>query len=401
MRLVKIIKVGLISFLLLLLINPVKAQDKVTIYFFWSETCPHCAQEKVFLENLDNTHPGIEIKSYKVNQPEAIQLLQIAKKTLNADLRWVPLTIIGNQQIIGFESPDTTGLLINKAVEKAQQENYPDIFQAAASTKTPPHSSDSSSLIKPVSETINIPLLGQVKIRNLSLPALTVLLGVLDGFNPCAMWALLFLISLLLSMKDRNRMWVLGTTFIVTSAFVYFLFISAWLNLFLFLGFILWVKIIVGLIALIAGSYNLREYFINKDAVCKVTQGKKRQAIFARLKKITQKKDFFLALGGIVFLAFVINLVELVCSAGLPAIYTQVLTLSNLPTWQYYGYLLIYIFFFMIDDLFIFFAAMKTLKMVGIESKYAHYSHLIGGLIMLFIGLLMIFRPELLIFGSS
>jgi hypothetical protein len=53
----------------------------------------------------------------------------------------------------------------------------------------------------------------------------------------------------------------------------------------------------------------------------------------------------------------------------------------------------------MLDDLLVFFIAMRTLKMTGIESKYARYSRLIGGTLMLLIGLLLLFKPELLMFG--
>ena len=92
-------------------------------------------------------------------------------------------------------------------------------------------------------------------------------------------------------------------------------------------------------------------------------------------------------------------MVEFVCSAGLPAVYTQVLAFNKLPNWQYYSYLVLYIFFFMIDDLFIFFVAMTTLKLVGIQTKYSRYSRLLGGIIMSIIGILLLFKPELLMFG--
>jgi len=210
---------------------------------------------------------------------------------------------------------------------------------------------------------------------------------------------LLFLISLLLGMKDRKRMWALGIIFIVTSAFVYFLFMTAWLNFFLFLGFVFWIRVIIGLIALAAGGYNIREYFINKQAGCKVVNSDKRRKVFENIRKVVRKKEFFLAIFGMILLAFAVNLVELVCSAGLPAIFTQVLSLSKLKTWQYYFYLLVYIFFFMLDDLFVFFTAMLTLKIVGIEKKYTRFSCLIGGLLMLIIGILIIFKPEILMLG--
>ena len=199
-------------------------------------------------------------------------------------------------------------------------------------------------------------------------------------------------------MKNRKRMWILGIAFIVSSAFVYFLFLAAWLNLFIFLGLVIWVRVIIALVALVAGAINLKEYIENKSG-CKIMGDEKRQKFFEKLKSVTSKKNFILALGGIILLAFAVNLVELICSAGLPAIYTKILSMYQLPTWQYYLYLIFYIFVFMIDDLFVFFTAMVTLQAVGIQSKYTKTSHLIGGIIMLIIGLLMLFKPDILMFG--
>lgn len=248
-------------------------------------------------------------------------------------------------------------------------------------------------------ESLTIPILGTIQTANLSLPALSVVIGLIDGFNPCAMWTLLFLISLLLGMKNKKRMWILGITFIVASAFVYFLFLTAWLNFFLILGFVFWVRIIIGLIAIGVGIYNLRHYQKNKDGTCKVTDDEKKRNTFDKLKGIAHEKKFILAFGGIILLAFAVNLIELVCSAGLPAIFTQILSISNLSPGQHYSYILIYIFFFMLDDLVVFTIAMVTLRAVGIESKYARLSRLIGGVLMIIIGGLLLFKPELLMFG--
>ncbi|MBU1499606.1 hypothetical protein KKE48_01920, partial [Patescibacteria group bacterium] len=125
----------------------------------------------------------------------------------------------------------------------------------------------------------------------------------------------------------------------------------------------------------------------------------KRQKILENLRRIAQKRRFILALGGIILLAIAVNMIELVCSAGLPAIYTKILSLSGLSTWQYYLYLLFYTLIFMLDDLFIFFTAMITLQAVGIQSKYSRFSHLIGGVLMFVIGLLLLLKPEWLMFG--
>jgi len=213
------------------------------------------------------------------------------------------------------------------------------------------------------------------------------------------MWVLLFLISLLLGTKDKKRMWLLGTTFIVASAAVYFLFMVAWLNLIMFLGFIIWVRIIIGLIALLGGSYSLKEFFVNKKNACKVICVEKKRKTFDKMKTAIHQNSLWLALSGIILLAFAVNLVELICSAGLPAVYTQILALNDMATWKYYFYILIYIFFFMLDDLVVFFIAMTTLQITGVTTKYTRISRLVGGLIMLAIGLMLIFKPEWLMFG--
>ena len=195
-------------------------------------------------------------------------------------------------------------------------------------------------------------------------------------------------------------MWALGIAFIASSAFIYFLFLSAWLNLFLFLGFVVWVRVLIGLAALVAGGYYLKYYLVNKQGSCSIMGDAKRRKIFEKIRSIIQKRWFILALGGIILLAAAVNLVELICSAGLPAIYTKILSLSNLPAWQYYLYLLFYILIFMLDDLLVFFTAMITFRVTGIGGKYSRFSHLIGGILMLAIGLLLLFKPEWLMFGS-
>jgi len=373
------------------------SNKEINVYFFWGHGCPHCSDEKPFLEKLEQKYSNLKVHSFEVTgSKENVDLLKKTGKELNANVSGIPFTVIGEHYFAGWYSEEITGTAIESAVQCALQNSCRDIVGSLITPIAPFSGQQGGGTIP---EKIKLPLLGEIKVKEFSLPILTILIAGLDGFNPCAMWVLLFLITLLLGMKDKKRMWILGSVFIICSAFVYFLFMSAWLNLFLFLGFVLWVRIIVGLIALGTGGYSLKEYFTNKAGVCKVTGNNKRQKVFEKLKTITQKKQFWLAILGIIILAFAVNLVELVCSAGLPAIYTQILTLTKLSKLQYSLYLLLYVFVFMLDDLFIFFVAMATLRITGVTVKYSRVSHLVGGIIMLIIGILLIFRPELLMFG--
>ncbi len=396
-----------------------KEKADVNLYFFYGDGCPHCAKEEVFLKELEKEKENLDVYYYETwYDYENAKLLSKIGKELDLDVSGVPILLGGDRVIIGYYNEQTTGKKIKDLIEYLEQGNCVDqvgqilgINSTSGQCKDVCSDGDEDCLAEcgcagefgtdepDMPQEINLPFIGQIDIQDFSLPALTILIGALDGFNPCAMWVLLFLISLLLGMENRKKMWLLGLAFIFASSAVYFLFLTAWLNLFLFLGFIFWIRIIIGLVALGSGGYHLREYIVNRKGTCHVTSSEKRKKIFEQLKNIVSQKSFLLSLVGIVLLAAAVNLVELVCSAGLPAIYTQVLTLSDLPSWQYYGYLLLYILFFMIDDLFIFVLAMVTLQMQGISAKYTRWSNLIGGIIMLIIGLLLIFKPGWLMFG--
>ncbi|OGJ40600.1 MAG: hypothetical protein A2378_01920 [Candidatus Pacebacteria bacterium RIFOXYB1_FULL_44_10] len=386
---------------------PVQAQNSVSAYLFYGDGCPHCAKERNFLHQLEKKYAQLKIKEYEIyyNQQNSSFLKEVAHQ-LNAEAGGVPFLVIGKKYFIGYAEGATSNEIeqaVLECTENACDDFVVSIVDGSGNEKAEIGDISTNSLSVNTSVTeggkIQVPFFGTVQIDTLSLPVLTFILAFLDGFNPCAMWTLLFLISLLLGMRDRKRMWILGVAFIISSATVYFLFLSAWLNIFLFLGFIVWVRMLIGILALGTGGYYMQDFLKNKQGSCSITGNQKRQQIFQKLQKITEKPQLILALGGIILLAIAVNMVELICSAGLPAIYTQILSLSHLPLWQYYFYLGFYIFIFMLDDLFVFFTAMITLQAVGIQSTYARYSHLIGGICMFIIGVLLLFKPEWLMFG--
>ena len=372
--------------------------NTINIYFFWGEGCPHCEKEEVFLNKIEEKYDDVRVYDYEVwGSRENLNLMKEFGRRLNADVRGVPFTVIGENYIIGWLNDEYTGKQVEDAIDCARNNRCTDLGVEILNPVQ--EKEEREEQVIGIPDRMKLPLIGEIETKNFSLPLLTVVLGSIDGFNPCAMWTLVFLISLLLGLKDRKRMWILGIVFIATSAFVYFLFMAAWLNFILFIGMVTWVRVVIGLIALFGGGYNLKEYITNKDAECKVTKPKKRKQVFHKLRDIVRKESFPLAIGGIILLAFAVNLVEAVCSAGLPTVYTQILSLNNLSTLQYYLYILLYIFFFMLDDLIVFGIAMKTLQMTKVTSRYTRMSHLVGGILMLALGLLLIFKPELLMFG--
>ncbi|NLW81742.1 MAG: hypothetical protein GXY42_08755 [Desulfovibrionales bacterium] len=379
--------------------------DTLDIHLFYGEGCPHCKKEELHLQLLEKRFSNLKVHRYEVYYNDSnMELFRRIAKSLEADVSGVPFLVVGNEYVVGFDETTTPGIITAK-IEKCLAGPCPDSFQitlegrektdlALNASATPAESSSAQK-----EKIIRIPLLGEIDVYSFSLPMLTIVMGFLDGFNPCAMWTLLFLISLLLGMKDKRKMWILGTAFIAGSALVYFLFMAAWLNLILLLGLVLWIRITIGILALGSGMYSVRDFWVNKEGTCTLSGNVRRQQIYEKIKAIINQHSFVLSLCGIILLAFMVNLIEIVCSAGFPAIYTQVLSLNELPLWKYYAYIVLYIVFFMIDDFFVFVTAMITFEITGMTTKYVRYARLIGGLTMLMIGILLIFRPQWLMFG--
>lgn len=371
-------------------IPTIKAEEKITVHLFYGYSCPHCAKEKEYLSTLKDVNVVL-YEVYKDSDNNNL-LTQVSKK-LDVEIKSVPYTVIGGKVFQGYS--DNTKEDIEKTIKFYQTHDYKDLVEEVKDGNM-----EKSDIEVPIYGTkIKIPLIGEVDPLRSSIPAMAIIIGTVDGFNPCAMWILIFLISMLLGTKDKKRMWTLGITFLVTSAFVYFLFMMAWLKVAISFSQIRWIQILIALIALIGSFINLKGYFKAKESGCEVVDDKKRKGIMKNIKKFTTEKSFILAILGIMTLAFTVNLIELACSAGLPLLFTQVLALNNLSNIQYIIYVLIYILFFLIDDLIVFIVAMKTFEITGISTKYNKYSHLIGGIIMLLIGILMIFKPEWLMFN--
>jgi len=251
-----------------------------------------------------------------------------------------------------------------------------------------------------------IPLIGNIDVSGFSPLILSIVVGALDGFNACAMVALGFLLTVLVTTGIRKKVLLIGGVFILVSGVVYFLFISAWLNLFMFIGYQKYFQIIVAIIIIIFSIVVLKDYFMG--VVCKVCNvdpnkqsffSKLQRKLFVKMTNLSQKEmSLGMTLIGVVIVAAGVNLVELACSFGFPLAYTKILTTYNLPTFQYYFYLLVYVIFYMIDDFLIFLVAVITLKVTKASDKYLKIIKLISGIVLLIMGLLMLFKPELLSF---
>ncbi len=390
---------GLVRLLFpLFLFAPAPAAADVIVHVFTRDGCPHCEHALTALERLSATRPGVELRRYEIaREPAHRQRLLDAARVLGVEVGGVPFTVIGTRSWVGYLDDATTGAAFAAQIDACLDTACADPVTTLEVPSTGGPAPPLPAFEPPAS--LRLPLLGEIPTAQLSLPALTVLLAAIDGFNPCAMWVLVFLLGILAGLKDRRRIWLLGGTFLLASAAVYLLILGAWLQLFLWLGALPLVRYAMGGVALAAGVYYLRDFVANPAGVCQVTASPARRRALAELKDLVLAPASLLAFGGVVALAVVVNAVELLCSAGVPAVFTHVLAQAGLSASAHFGYLLLYVGVFLLDDLCVLALALKTLELTGLAGAHGRWSSLLGALLLFGIAALLLLRPAWLGMG--
>ena len=368
---------------------PVKAEERtIHLYYFHAEGCSTCALKTAYLEELIERDSNLVLHSYEIALNEDDQkIARDVGELLGQEIQLTPTLIIGREVIVGF-SEGSTETRIENAIEFVRTNNVRDVVGEMLGFVKPNEGVD---LVNQDTK-IMLPFLGEVDAKTVSLPILAIVLGTLDGFNPCAMWVLLFLISMLFHLEEQWKKWFLGGLFLATTGVMYFLFMYSWLSVTILFGTLIYIRWLIGGISIGGGIFNINRY-LKMVPGCEVVDESKRLKIRDKLKSIYSQPVFAFAAVGIVVLAISVNLVELICSAGLPVLFTQILSLNNLSESQSILYMLLYLLMFMVDDVVVFVIAMKTAELTGISTKYARNAHLVGGVLMVILGLLMIFKP--------
>lgn len=353
----------------------IKNDEKVNIYLFYSKICPHCQKEEKYFETLKEKYQDkINIYTYEVTENKTNnEIMKSLKKELKENSQGVPFTIIGSKTFLGYD--ESLNERIENTIESYLDEN----------TKT--------------NNTYTIPILGKIEAKNASIILIAIILGFIDGFNPCAMWILLLLINMCISIKDKKKMLIVCLTFIITSGIIYFLSMLG-IGFILDLTTISYIRNIIAILAIILGIYNLYTYLkTRKQTGCHVVKKEKRKTIITKINNILNNKNTLLMFGGTIILATSVSLVEMACSLGFPTIFLELLSINNIHSFLKVTYLLIYILFYLIDDILVLFLSIKAFETKGISTKYNKYVHLIGGLIMILMGVLLIFKPEWIMFN--
>ena len=382
--------------------------DIVRIEVFEREDCGHCRDEKEFLNELTKERGDLIVTYHNIGEREHKKhFIQLTE--LEGIPKVTPITIIDAVILQGFDTEETTGKKIKALIDNAKgkpQYTFEEFIAAGGSSQIVTDAGTCSIEgevlecgVQAVDYWVTIPFIGPVDVSKYSLPTLSLILGFVDGFNPCAMWVLVMFLAILAEAGSRRRMFEMAGIFIFAEAVMYYLILNVWMTTWDFVGMDRIVTPIVGLIAIGAGGYFLY-LFYKKDTACKVGSLERKRRTHEKIKGYALAPMTIMVALGILGLAFSVNIIEFACSVGIPQTFTKILDLSYLNWAGKQLYNALYILMYMIDDLIIFGIALYSFDRIGLTThKYTRASHFIGGIIMVILGFILLTNPTLLIFG--
>lgn len=424
-------------------------QQMLQLEVFVRTGCSRCGSAKQWLPAFRNEYPALELvyRDIATDNASATRLTRLVEQHRTTAAS-VPVFHVCNKLLVGYDTPETTGERLRtilkkwtiecpaapdstkKGVDRPQKPQPPEKhsslqflvpgstlalhtlllgnsdpplpdFQLPADEVPPsaeelelPDSIDDANKTEQADDNINLPVFGRLSASRLGMPLFTIAVGLVDGFNPCAMWVLLFLLSILVNLKDRRRILAIAGTFVVVSGLAYFAFMAAWLNVFLLVGYLRPIQITLAIAAIVIGSVHIKDYFAFKQGFSFSIPESAKPGIYARVRRIVTAQHLTAAILGAIGLAVLVNIIELLCTAGLPALYTNILMQQTDSISVSYAYLSLYILAYMFDDGLMVAAVVLTLNKTRLQESHGRWLKLISGSAILLLGMIMLFRPE-------
>ena len=370
------------------------AQDggNVTIHLFWGIDCAHCEEERAFLAGLGRSDPRLRITEHEVMQDRAnLELLQELMDRAGKQMAGVPVTFVGEKVFVGFS--DHIQAQIAEAIRECRAALCADpveVLRSKGGTATAPVPGEKGTV------SFRVPWFGMLDARSLSLPVLTVVIAVMDSFNPCAFFVLLSLLGLLVHARSRNKMLLVGTVFVFFSGFISLLVMAAWFNLFLVMANVSSVTTAAGVVSLAIGAANVKDFFAFKKGITLSIPESAKPGLFDRMRRLVRSASILSILAGTTVLAILANFYELLCTAGFPMVFTRVLTLDRVPALSSYLYLLLYNVIRVLPLFGIVIVFTVTLGRKKLTEQQGRALKLVSGIMMLGLSAMLLLNPALL-----
>ena len=388
---------------------------KVKIEYFGRKDCKNCANLEKFLKELATKRDDFEYAEHKIDESKEEKAFFDETATKLKLVKGTPIIYVDGHIIQGFNTAETTGKeiegLIDSGKTKEKILSLKEYLESGQAGKGNVSSNGAVCTGDKVCEIpgltkraerqvlVNIPIINKtIDLTNYSLLTMSIVLGTIDGFNPCAMWVLVLFLTALIAVGNKVKMFRVAGLFILAEAVMYFLILNAWIYTWDFVGLDKWVTPIVGIVGIAGGIFFIKNYLKKGDTLeCEVTDLEQRAKISRKVKDIANKPFTLLTALAIIGLALSVNVIEFACSIGIPQTYTKILQINEVPFWARQFYTFIYIIGYMIDDIIVFWFALMSINKLQLTTKYSKWVNLFGGILMIILGLIMLIKPSLLI----
>lgn len=349
--------------------------EPVELVMFYGDGCPYCAAEHEFLVALQERWPELVVREYEVWNDGANRALFLAMADERGiEARGVPTTFVGDRAWIGFN---------------VQIANEIEATVAALSVGAVAPEPSSSAIV-------DVPLVGSVDVGDRSLVLATVLIGFVDGVNPCSLWVLSMLLALVLHSGSRARVLLVGAVFLVVTSLLYGLYMVGAYSALDYASEVSWIRIAVAAIAAVFGVLHLKEYVTHRGLSVTIPDASK-PGIYARMRALARAdRSLPAVLGGTAALAVGVSLVETPCTAGLPLLWTNLLADRDVAAAAAVALFVVYLGVFLLDELVIFTAAVVTLRAAKLQEHHGRALQLVSGTLMVALAATMLLAPDLL-----
>lgn len=353
------------------------------LYYFWGH-CPVCSEPDDHIWLFED-YP-IEVRIYEVflSDDGRKRYEEISEK-LGITARGFPTLVYRDQYWLGF-SPGVQEE-IKEAIEAYLQER---------------EAAERGNLL-------SIPLLGEIDLDTSPVILTTFIISFLDGFNPCSLFVLTFLLAIIVHSASRKRIFIVGITFLIVTASVYGLFILGILNIMVFVSGLFWIRNLVAAIVIILGLFAIKDFILVRDSFSLSIPDSYKSKFYRQVRQVFYTESFLPMIAATALMALGIALVELPCTAGLPFIWTTIVAGMDLTTPYFILLFLIYIVTYLSVELAIFFVAVIRMRSIKMTEERGRILKLVAGSLMLVLGLILFFIPAymesmmglLIAFGAS
>lgn len=337
------------------------------LYYFWGH-CPVCAKPEQHVSLID--HYPIEILVYEVfYDPANRALYDRFREELGIDLYGFPTIVFEGRYWLGFS--DATQEELRAAIEASLQGE---------------HGAGRTNITR-------LPIIGPVDLQATPIVLATVIISFLDGFNPCSLFVLTFLLAMIVHSASRRRIFIVGLTFLLVTAAVYGLFMLGILNIMVYASRLFWIRNVIALLVIIMGAVAVKDFFIFRKGISFSIPDSYKSKFYSQVRAIFYARSTAPMIAATALTALGIALVELPCTAGFPFAWSTMVSALDLSPWYFILLFLVYMLIYLSVELVIFITAVARMRTFKMTEERGRFLKLLAGSLMLILGLILLFAP--------